>query len=62
MHHREPYDDVKTLEEQNSKGSIKIEVYGKAMIERKVGSSGKTGRIYVPPGWVGHEVRVIRVD
>lgn len=45
-----------------AKGRVKIELHGKASIDRKVGTSGKTGRIYVPPEWIGHQVFVIRLD
>lgn len=44
------------------KGDVRFELYGKAMVEKTVGSSGKTGRIYVPPEWIGHQVVIIKVD
>ncbi|MBW1721665.1 MAG: DUF2080 family transposase-associated protein [Deltaproteobacteria bacterium] len=47
---------------RRGKGRVKIELFGKAAIDKKVGTSGKTGRIYVPPEWVGHQVLVIRLD
>lgn len=43
-------------------GSVKFEVYGNAMIEKKVRVSGNSGRIYLPPDWVGHHVKIIRLD
>ncbi len=43
-------------------GSVKFEVYGNAMIEKKVRVSGNSGRIYLPPDWVGHNVKIIRTD
>lgn len=62
MHEEELCEKIETFKGKNSKGTAKIEIYGNAMIEKKVGSSGKTGRVYLPTGWVGHHVRVIRVD
>ena len=41
---------------------VKFEVYGEEMIEKDVKMSGNSGRIYLPPDWVGHKVKVIRID
>jgi len=41
---------------------VKFEVYGEEMIEKKVKSSGNSGRVYLPPNWVGHNVKIIRID
>ncbi|MCM2284209.1 MAG: DUF2080 family transposase-associated protein [Desulfobacula sp.] len=41
---------------------VKFEVYGEEMIEKEVKSSGNSGRIYLPPNWVGHTVKIIKVD
>lgn len=38
----------------------KFEVYGEEMIEKAVKQSGNSGRIYLPPEWVGKNVKVIR--
>ena len=40
----------------------KFEIYAEEMIEKKVSQSGKSGRIYLPPDWVGKYVKVIRLD
>ena len=32
---------------------------GKALIEKKVKQSGNSGRVYLPPNWVGHDVKII---
>jgi len=32
------------------------------MIEKEVKSSGNSGRIYLPPNWVGHTVKIIKVE
>jgi putative transposon-encoded protein len=41
---------------------VKFEIYGEEMIEKRVKSSGNSGRVYLPPNWVGHQVKIIRVD
>ena len=41
---------------------VKFEVYGQEMLEKKVSLSGNSGRIYLPPDWVGHQVKIIRID
>ncbi len=42
--------------------TVKFEVFGEEMLEKKVKLSGNSGRIYLPPDWVGHRVKVIRID
>jgi putative transposon-encoded protein len=32
----------------------------KEMIEKRVRAS--SGRVYLPPDWVGHKVKIIRID
>ncbi len=44
------------------KGKVKFEVYGEEMIEKKVKLSGNSGRVYLPPDWVDHNVKIIRID
>jgi putative transposon-encoded protein len=41
---------------------VKFEIYGEEMIEKKVKASGNSGRVYLPPDWVGHHVKIIRID
>ncbi|TKB23296.1 DUF2080 family transposase-associated protein [Desulfopila sp. IMCC35006] len=41
---------------------VKFEVFGEEMLEKSVKSSGNSGRIYLPPDWVGHRVKIIRID
>lgn len=41
---------------------VKFETYGEEMIEKIVKSSGNSGRVYLPPNWVGHQVKIIRID
>ena len=40
---------------------VKFEIYGEEMIEKRVKASGNSGRVYLPPNWVGHKVKIIRV-
>lgn len=52
------------LEESSSNAhdKVKFEVYGEEMLEKTVKSSGNSGRIYLPPDWIGHRVKIIRID
>jgi len=45
-----------------STDKVKFEIYGEEMIEKTVKLSGNSGRVYLPPNWVGHQVKIIRVD
>src|SRR2546422_10449557 len=40
----------------------RFEVFGQEMIEKVVAKSGNSGRIYLPPDWIGKRVRIIRVE
>jgi putative transposon-encoded protein len=54
--HRPPAD------EETSAQKAKFEVYGEEMIEKVVKLSGNSGRVYLPPDWVGKTVKIIRID
>jgi putative transposon-encoded protein len=41
---------------------VKFEIYGEEMLEKEVKLSGNSGRIYLPPDWVGRHVKIIRRD
>lgn len=41
---------------------VKFEVFGEEMIEKEVKQSGNSGRVYLPPEWVGKQVKIIRID
>ena len=43
-------------------GKVKFEVYGQEMLEKEVKLSGNSGRVYLPPDWVGHQVKIIRIS
>jgi putative transposon-encoded protein len=56
-------DKEKNIEKQSMpQTKVKFEVYGEEMIEKEVKSSGNSGRIYLPPNWVGHMVKIIKVE
>lgn len=40
----------------------KFEVWGEEMIEKEVRQSGNSGRVYLPPEWIGKHVKIIRMD
>ena len=41
---------------------VKFEVFGEEMIQKAVKLSGNSGRVYLPPTWVSHNVKIIRID
>ncbi len=53
-------------EDENSieavRDKVKFEVFGEEMLEKRVKLSGNSGRVYLPPDWVGHRVKIIRID
>ena len=51
-----------TKSDENIQSKVKFEVYGEEMMEKVVKLSGNSGRIYLPPDWVGHKVKIIKVD
>ena len=46
----------------NILNKVKFEVYGEEMLEKKVKQSGNSGRVYLPPEWVGRHVKIVRID
>jgi putative transposon-encoded protein len=44
------------------RGKVKLEVYGEEMVEKVVRQSGNSGRVYLPPDWVGCRVKIIRLN
>ena len=55
-------DTEKKAADEAPKSKVKFEIYGEEMIEKRVKSSGNSGRVYLPPNWVGHKVKIIRTD
>ena len=49
------------FEREGIQGKAKFEVYGEEMIEKIVKTSGNSGRVYLPPEWIGKRVKVIRL-
>jgi putative transposon-encoded protein len=49
-----------TTEEASKK--VKFEIYGEEMLEKEVKLSGNSGRVYLPPNWVGRHVKIVRTD
>ncbi len=47
--------------EEDSK-KVKFEIFGEEMVEKEVKLSGNSGRVYLPPDWVGKHVKIIRID
>lgn len=48
------------LEENQTHTKVKFEIYGDEMIEKTVNSSGNSGRVYLPPDWIGKKVKVVK--
>jgi len=55
-------DDEKKSAAVPPNAKVKFEIYGEEMIEKRVKASGNSGRVYLPPNWVGHRVKIIRTD
>jgi hypothetical protein len=43
-------------------GKIRFEFWGEEMLEKQVKASSGSGRVYLPPRWVGRTVKIIRID
>jgi len=57
-------DDEKNKAARLEEGSrkVKFEIYGEEMLEKEVKMSGNSGRVYLPPDWVGRHVKIVRTD
>ncbi len=58
----EKFEDEAGGDAESPKDKVKFEIYGEEMIEKKVKSSGNSGRVYLPPHWIGHHVKIVRID
>ncbi len=47
---------------EERRGSVKFVAYGLEMLAKEVKQSGNSGRIYLPPTWVGKRVKIVRVN
>lgn len=62
--------DQNTMERSGRRGrsaqvasqKVKFEIFGEEMLEKEVKLSGSSGRVYLPPDWVGHRVKIVRID
>lgn len=52
----------KSLEEAQSGVPQSFEIKGFEILEKTVKAQGTSGRVYVPPDWIGHQVAIIRLD
>ncbi len=57
-----PRELPENIEETSKSLKAKFEVFGEEMIEKEVKQSGNSGRVYLPPEWVGKHVKIIRID
>ncbi|OGP59862.1 MAG: cytoplasmic protein [Deltaproteobacteria bacterium RBG_13_49_15] len=55
-------ENKKELGPKSTKKKVKFEIWGEEMIEKRVKLSGNSGRVYLPPNWVGHHVKIVRID
>ena len=60
LYNREEAEDQMTNPKKPKE--VKFEVYGQEMLEKEVKQAGNSGRIYLPPDWVGKKVKIVRVD
>ena len=58
---KKPKKEKKTVS-GTGRGKVKLEVYGEEMVEKVVKLSGNSGRVYLPPDWVGCRVKIIRLN
>jgi putative transposon-encoded protein len=59
---KKPVSEFKHPSLGKKRGKIKLEVYGEERVEKVVRSSTSSGRVYLPPDWVGCRVKIIRPD
>lgn len=59
-----PVEATRPAERSNEmdQNKVKFEIFGEEMLEKEVKPSGNSGRVYLPPDWVGHRVKIIRID
>jgi putative transposon-encoded protein len=55
--------EVENVAEEKAEINVsKFEVHGHEMVEKEVKKCGNSGRVYLPPDWVGKKVKIIRID
>jgi putative transposon-encoded protein len=50
------------LTEAGERTKVKFEIHGEELIEKVVKASGNSGRVYLPPDWIGHSVKIVRIN
>jgi putative transposon-encoded protein len=45
----------------DDRNKVRLEIFAEEVIEKIVKHSGNSGRVYLPPTWVGHTVKIVRV-
>lgn len=58
MGKKDPKEEARHIDSMPEK--VKFEIYGEEMVQKIVRSSGNSGRIYLPPEWIGTRVKVIK--
>ena len=53
---------IETEDQKIISSQVKFEVYGEEMLGKDVKISGNSGRVYLPPAWIGKHVKIIRID
>jgi putative transposon-encoded protein len=48
------------IKKKINRKKVKFEIFGDEMIEKIVNASGNSGRIYLPPEWIGSKVKVVK--
>jgi putative transposon-encoded protein len=48
--------------DNDASARTEFRVFGEEMIEKRVKTSGRSGRVYLPGDWVGKQVKIIRID
>ena len=49
-------------EPEKMTSKVKFEVFGEEILEKEVKQSGSSGRVYLPPQWIGKHVKIIRIN
>jgi len=39
---------------------VRLEIFAEEVLDKIVTQSGNSGRIYLPPTWIGHRVKIVR--
>ena len=45
----------------NDHNKVKLEIFAEEVLDKIVTQSGNSGRIYLPPKWIGHKVKIVRI-